>query len=175
MKIYTCAACATVMVAMGVLVPEAIEGQVLLVPNQGSRTIVLPVSLADNVTVSLTRGSAHLDDCDEIEVVKLPREGQAAEARGIEVVLETADGGPVPWWKAIDLYVDGRKSPYNAVAEGNGHTSQPLTIDSEDLLTAQLVLVKPKELGVATGMYQVLGLDGAAGRTLKFTWKRDHC
>jgi hypothetical protein len=167
MKPFLCAV-STVAVLLGVQAVVATPAHGQTFRNLADRTILMPTSASPD----LIGGPANGDDCDIIEMVSSPP-GSIASGGGVEVQIQTAD--QAPWWKAIELFVDGRQAPYNARAEGSGGVSSSLPVLPDELARAQLVLVKPKFLGAATRVYQVVGLDRAAGRSVTFIWRRDHC
>ena len=161
----------TTCAASAALAPASAGAQI--VDNRASRTLVLPNVPADGSRPDITGGSALRDDCDEILLV--PESASSAGPGSVEIALQTGTDRGETWWKGLQLFVDGQLAQ-SIKAEGNGQRSSSfLTIMPNELPTAQMVFVKPKFLGAATNVYQVVSLERFANRRVLLLWRRDRC
>ena len=157
------------LVACGVLMPDRAGAQVL--ESRASRILVLPS--VDGSNPDITGGSPLRDDCDEILLV--PEGNSTAGPGSVEIAIQTGTDRGETWWKGLQLFIDGREAQ-SIKAEGNGGRSAGfMPILPNELPTAQLLFVKPKFLGVATTVYQAVGLNQLVNRRVVLLWRRDRC
>jgi hypothetical protein len=157
----------TTVAAGGVLAPAPAGAQII--DSRASRIVVLPNVPAGGAQPDITGGSSLRDDCDEILLV--PESSSAAGPGSVEIALQT---GPGMWWKELQLFVDGRLTQ-TAKSENGSRSQNVLTIMPNELATAQILFLKPKFLGVSTGVYQIVGLERLANRRVLLNWRRDAC
>jgi hypothetical protein len=141
--------------------PAAVSAD--LVDNRANQTIIVPEML--NGRVNVLAGGARADDCDDIRLNALPRSGSLTTVR-----LRTGRG---TWGKKVEVYESGiRRGTVEAPGDG-GTSSTPVPIANPH--TAQLLLLKPKFLGVMAGVYQIAGLGRFTNFDLEIVWERDRC
>lgn len=157
--------------AFGMFLPSRAGAQII--KNRADSTIVLPNMPTDGSRPDITGGSSLRDDCDEILLV--PEGNSSAGPGSVEIALQTGTDRGETWWKGLQLWIDGQM-PQAIKAEGKGgRSSDFLRIMPNELATAQIVLVKPKFLGAATNVYQIIGLERLANRRVLLLWRRDRC
>lgn len=135
-----------------------------IVANRSGQTIALPDGLGSGVNV--LAGTRRSDDCDDIRVITSPQRGSLTA-----ISLRTAPG---MWGKTVELFVDDRRRG-TLVAPGGGRAPSTVPVPPGELHKAQLHFVKPKVLGVPTGVYQIVGLGRFAGQDIDIFWARDRC
>lgn len=109
------------------------------------------------------------DDCDSIRLNTL--QSPSSGPGSTEIFLETL---PRIDWKALELYIGGRKAGTIEAQDGS-RAPERLIVAPHELSEAQLLFYKAKFLGIHTRMYQINGLEGLANQQATFVWERDRC
>lgn len=144
-----------------------------------SATILLLVSLGSRCgggppVISLTGFTPVASLSDDCDLIRLTRtEGQFGHPGSVVITLATGTGSP--WWKEIKCEINGE--PCGRLHANDGPSTAPgeLFFAPHELRDARLIFTKPKTLGVATDVYQIIGLEGLANNRALFTWERDRC
>ncbi len=138
--------------------------------NEANRTLTVPTLKSGGAMAEITGSSDRRDDCDQIFVRSV---GQSMSGPGsVEILLENNS----PWWKALELFVDGSRGPGLRAPDGPSQApGSPLVVFPNEFDSAQLVFVKPKFLGVATCVYQLTSWSNLANHRVVFTWQRQSC
>lgn len=113
------------------------------------------------------------DDCDLIRLTR--SEGLSGQPGS--VVIRLATGAGSPWWKEIKCEFMSNRRSCGRLHANDGPSTAPgeIILLASELDDARLIFTKPKRLGVATDVYQMVGLTPLANNQVLFTWERDRC
>lgn len=149
-------------------------GAVLLLTSLGNRCGGGTPPGPPVITItSLPSGGAGADDCDTIRLTR--SDGRAGHPGSVVIRLATGSGSP--WWKEINCEVISTRVPCGRLHANDGPSTATgeIFVPSVELRDVRLIFIKPKVLGVATEVYQMIGLEPLANSTALFTWDRDRC
>jgi hypothetical protein len=112
------------------------------------------------------------DDCDSIRLTTSP-----AQTGPGSVAIQLATGVGSPWWKEIHCTIISTGRTCGGLHANDGPSTAPgqIVLFPHELSDARLVFTKPKFLGVATDVYQIVDLSPLANQQALFTWVRDRC